>query len=575
MNGQVFMSLVLCTFVVSIGFGGSDRVPKKYITDEGTVVSLSIRSGGDFVVEGGLDWVLVDSMNNAYSMLSNVVDPLAFDPNSGVAAIIHRANGGYGLGVWYNVTTDGGATWIRISELCMGLVLSSTPNATISHPTGASSGVLWWASTELTPGPFDYLIYGFDILGVGVPYCVEDSFVKDPWSNNRIAAADDNWCVWWLTRNVGSFYLWSYCAGLDQSEPWPAGDFSALGQDAGLAYRNGTLYFGVFATFPGDPGIVFNVAYSASTDSGTTWSAWNGPNIGSGDWRTLPGIAGTVYTDWHDKNSFDMVVDANGYVHFFGILVDDYAMPSMLAVAEIYETGSGWAANIIAEGLSSTTRTDYNGVDQMGYHVNSAISADGMAMAVNWLSAPAEGDTLPDIYGSVRHINSASWSAAENYTNTPDFAELLVQVAPTLRSDGNDNYTLFLARAYQCGEPPPPYPPNDLTCTNIFVGTKNLNIPLTEVDEELGVPAGYHLAQNYPNPFNPKTEIGFQIMDYGLVLLTVYDLLGREIETLVNEELAPGTYRRQWDASGYPSGVYFYQLSTTNFVQTKRLVLLR
>jgi hypothetical protein len=85
----------------------------------------------------------------------------------------------------------------------------------------------------------------------------------------------------------------------------------------------------------------------------------------------------------------------------------------------------------------------------------------------------------------------------------------------------------------------------------------------------------FRLDQNYPNPFNPRTEIGFQITDHGLVTLRIYDLLGREVATLINEVKQPGMYAVPWDGSGCASGVYFYRLSTGNFVQTRRFVLLR
>ena len=89
------------------------------------------------------------------------------------------------------------------------------------------------------------------------------------------------------------------------------------------------------------------------------------------------------------------------------------------------------------------------------------------------------------------------------------------------------------------------------------------------------LPRDFALEQNYPNPFNPQTEIQFVIRHSSVVNLSIHDLLGREIATLVNEKKAPGTYKVSWDASGFASGVYFYRLSTTGFTQTKKLVLLR
>jgi hypothetical protein len=83
----------------------------------------------------------------------------------------------------------------------------------------------------------------------------------------------------------------------------------------------------------------------------------------------------------------------------------------------------------------------------------------------------------------------------------------------------------------------------------------------------------FSLEQNYPNPFNPTTNFGFRISDFGFVTLRIYDVLGREVATLVNETRPTGVYTVRWDASSLPSGVYFYQLRTGDFVETKKLVL--
>jgi photosystem II stability/assembly factor-like uncharacterized protein len=83
------------------------------------------------------------------------------------------------------------------------------------------------------------------------------------------------------------------------------------------------------------------------------------------------------------------------------------------------------------------------------------------------------------------------------------------------------------------------------------------------------------LEQNYPNPFNPITTIAFTLPSKSFVTLKVYDLLGREVSTLVDEELSAGKYLRQWNASNFSSGVYFYQLQTGSFTETKKLFLLK
>jgi photosystem II stability/assembly factor-like uncharacterized protein len=92
-------------------------------------------------------------------------------------------------------------------------------------------------------------------------------------------------------------------------------------------------------------------------------------------------------------------------------------------------------------------------------------------------------------------------------------------------------------------------------------------------------PDKYSLSQNYPNPFNPVTNIRFDIpvgngRDHS-VKLVIYDLLGKEITTLVNQQMLPGSYNVDWDASNYPSGVYFYTLVTANYTLTKKMVLMK
>jgi len=89
------------------------------------------------------------------------------------------------------------------------------------------------------------------------------------------------------------------------------------------------------------------------------------------------------------------------------------------------------------------------------------------------------------------------------------------------------------------------------------------------------VPKEFRLFQNYPNPFNPVTNIKFDIVKAGIVNLKVYDVQGREISILVNDNLSPGTYETTWDASALPSGIYFYRLQTKDFSGSKRMILVK
>jgi hypothetical protein len=88
-------------------------------------------------------------------------------------------------------------------------------------------------------------------------------------------------------------------------------------------------------------------------------------------------------------------------------------------------------------------------------------------------------------------------------------------------------------------------------------------------------PKGFVLFQNYPNPFNPSTTISFTIPLRSSVSLKIFDMIGREVAIIVSEEMSAGTYSKQWNASMYSSGIYFYRLQAGSFTETKKLVLLR
>jgi hypothetical protein len=118
--------------------------------------------------------------------------------------------------------------------------------------------------------------------------------------------------------------------------------------------------------------------------------------------------------------------------------------------------------------------------------------------------------------------------------------------------------------------------------THVIAGTFLLGVwrrPASEIMSvqlaSSDIPAQSRLEQNYPNPFNPTTRIPFMVRESQIVSLKVYDVLGREVATLVNESLTPGSYEVTFDAAGLASGVYIYRLRAGDFAQTRKLVVQR
>ena len=115
-----------------------------------------------------------------------------------------------------------------------------------------------------------------------------------------------------------------------------------------------------------------------------------------------------------------------------------------------------------------------------------------------------------------------------------------------------------------------------------FSGQKpvTLSVCMMVKDEESNLPAVFVLQQNYPNPFNPSTTIKYEIPgqarnDNVLVQLRVYDILGREVATLVNSKQKAGYYEINWNAANNSSGVYFYKIQAGDFVDTKKMILMK
>ena len=101
------------------------------------------------------------------------------------------------------------------------------------------------------------------------------------------------------------------------------------------------------------------------------------------------------------------------------------------------------------------------------------------------------------------------------------------------------------------------------------------NLPVGVEDESNFVADEFSLQQNYPNPFNPSTSIQYRLSSNSNISLKVYDVLGNEVATLVNEEKPEGSYEVKFDASGLSSGIYFYKLSAGSLVETKKMILIR
>ena len=187
-------------------------------------------------------------------------------------------------------------------------------------------------------------------------------------------------------------------------------------------------------------------------------------------------------------------------------------------------------------------------------------------------SPPALPFNYFDVYVSKSTNGGLNWSIPINLTNTTAADEMYPVVAP------QNNSANFPRVAYNWDAIPGCHSFTDLQIVDkvyycLFKDSMTVIHPLSEIAVK------FELEQNYPNPFNPFTKIHFSVPLYkggeGDVSLKVFDILGREVATLVNEKLKSGTYEVEWNGSNYPSGVYFYRLVTGDYTSSKKMILIK
>ncbi len=172
---------------------------------------------------------------------------------------------------------------------------------------------------------------------------------------------------------------------------------------------------------------------------------------------------------------------------------------------------------------------------------------------LSWVAPPAT-----DVVYDVRY---ASEDGA--YTEVTDLAQPYVQVQNLTEG----SYTWQVRSRTTDGSFTSPY-----SASGRFTAMASMSV---DTEEELDLPVAYELGQNYPNPFNPQTTIPFALPSSQKVSLVVYDMLGRQLEVLVDGVMSAGNHQAVWNAQNMPSGMYVYRLATPNGVQTKLMQLIK
>jgi hypothetical protein len=187
--------------------------------------------------------------------------------------------------------------------------------------------------------------------------------------------------------------------------------------------------------------------------------------------------------------------------------------------------------------------------------------------------------------------SSSKFTGAINNSNTGKLVSLCMDASSTWTLTKNSYLTIIINSAGISGTTVTNITGNGYNVyynssnsSNSYLGAKTYTLVnggyllptgASAVAVETSLPTGWNLDQNYPNPFNPSTVISYQIPSAGQVALQVFDALGREVATLINEEKQAGTYNITFNAKNLPSGLYVYRIRGNNFVQSKKMLLIK
>ena len=364
--------------------------------------------------------------------------------------------------------------------------------------------------------------------------------------------------------------------------------------------------------YTGYDGTVWRIGYATSTDSGITWQkhpanpvlaktqAWESNNV----WLPYVIFADSRYRMWYaSSNSMGYASSPDGIVwtKYSGnpVLNPD---PSAWDAKKV-----GWAS-VLGPDASGRYKMWYEGWDASNdkVSVGYAMGSDTVTWTKysgNPLLSPGSSGSWDDrrvhcprvIYNGQRYElwypgtrNNVFVSGQTGYAVGTDTISWTKRSAnPVLPLGSASSWesqgvyvgdVLFDGTTYRMW-----YTGYDGTNFRVGYATAPVDPPSSVKDLLTEIPARYLLHQNYPNPFNPSTEIQFSLPHKSHVTLTIFDLLGREVTTLVSEELSAGSYSTRWDAKGIPSGVYLYRVRARQtdsgepreFVETKKLLLLR
>ncbi|MBX2992647.1 MAG: T9SS type A sorting domain-containing protein [Bacteroidetes bacterium] len=471
----------------------------------------------------------------------------------------------------YAFSTDNGATWNNFNNLRVPSRLSGFPTITLLK--GPNAGLPGIANHSTISGT-QSTVFIDSPEGAGAfselnaPPTVALSGALQPiWPN--VGGPADGSVVMSASLNTGAAPFYFLRTRTTDFASWA--NWAAYPDTTGQGGRNPT-----YANDNGYVGTLLNAGnaggawWHVSTNNGETWSA-NGQNI----YPISPPGRQTATDTFRVWVGTDFLWDGN--TPLMALNEQNLTSPrNNQGQILFWSQATGFV--VVGNTLNTPNVKEPPFISQSN-HLNigwPVIAKSGNTLVIVYQAltndTASNGLNYGDLFYSRSENNGVTWSVPVNLTNTPDLDERFPSVSRW-------NPSGFVNLTWQEDPEPGSYviatPDAGARPSRARQVFYRLPIPPVSVGEGGVVANSFKLSQNYPNPFNPSTKIDYTVAQAGLVSIKVYNLLGQEVATLLNENLSPGSYQVTFDGAKLPSGVYVYKMSAGSYQESKKMVLMK
>lgn len=310
-----------------------------------------------------------------------------------------------------------------------------------------------------------------------------------------------------------------------------------------------------------------------STDNGVTW-----------------GPVTTVFSPYTVNGNQDTVATAGGSYLIYKKNTTNWYLAYPVTTDNLYAEGklvltkSNGSTSTICTVADVGAATTYNQSIAFVFNIDFPAlgwSADGSTLYCVYSvvkSDTSNGFNQRDLYMQYSLTDGTTWSTPVRLTNTPNIDETYPSVSSWNKGTAGGPYELNIVYMKDPGVGPASFNGNGTLAPasrNQLIYRKLTGTSPIGISNNQNILKNYHLAQNFPNPFNPTTKIEYNLLKTGMVTLKVYDVLGREVASLVNEVQTAGVKSIEFNAQDLTSGIYIYKISAGDFTDTKKMILIK